>query len=445
VNGSYPIATTPLILDLLASNAPVGIGISGGKDSDVVAHRVLAELQALGHSGPRCLIHSDLGVIEHRSSLPRCEQLASQLGLPLVVVRRASGDLIDRWRQRWESNVARYAALECVKLILPWSTAQWRFCTSELKEAIICRELARRYPGQVILNVTGIRRQESANRRNAPVCKVQARLEYKTLHTRGYTWNPLVDWTLADVRAYHEQFAIPYSPVYTLWHMSRVSCCYCILSSRGDLYKSSRNPENQEVYRTLVALEILSTFSFQPGFWLGDVAPDLLDEAMRTGLAEAKKRAALREAAEARIPVHLYYTRGGWPTAIPLREEAELLAGVRRAVAEAVGIDIGYTAAEAIQARYAELLAANRERETLTIGRQTQRKLRRPPTGAGVAAQELRGEVDLCQGPEGREYDPSPQGRKEEEQKDVRVFSPTVSPHVSRARAFTSRTRRVFQ
>lgn len=56
-----PIETTPLIIDLLTHHAPVAIGISGGKDSDVAAFETHAYLQALGHKGPCILIHSDLG------------------------------------------------------------------------------------------------------------------------------------------------------------------------------------------------------------------------------------------------------------------------------------------------------------------------------------------------------------------------------------------------
>src|SRR5581483_2926625 len=99
------------------------------------------------HRGPRVLIHSDLGRVEWGDSLPQCERLAAHLGLELIVVRRQAGGLMERWQTRWANNVARCAALECVKLILPWSTASMRFCTSELKTAIICRELVQRFPG----------------------------------------------------------------------------------------------------------------------------------------------------------------------------------------------------------------------------------------------------------------------------------------------------------
>ena len=140
------VEITPIIENLVQIHSPVAIGVSGGKDSDVAAFETYAYLQSIGHTGPTILMHSDLGRVEHKDSLPTCERLASRLGLELVVVRRKSGDLMDRWLVRWRNNVERYANLECVKLILPWSTASMRFCTSELKTAIICRDLVERYP-----------------------------------------------------------------------------------------------------------------------------------------------------------------------------------------------------------------------------------------------------------------------------------------------------------
>jgi hypothetical protein len=38
--------------------------------------------------------------------------------------------MLDRWEKRWQNNVSRYEDLSCVKVILPWSTPQMRFCTS---------------------------------------------------------------------------------------------------------------------------------------------------------------------------------------------------------------------------------------------------------------------------------------------------------------------------
>jgi 3'-phosphoadenosine 5'-phosphosulfate sulfotransferase (PAPS reductase)/FAD synthetase len=170
------------------------------------------------------LIHSDLGQVEWKDSLPTCERLAARLGLELIVVRRQAGGMLERWQTRWANNVARYANLECVKLILPWSTASMRFCTSELKTAIICRELVRRFPGQTILSVSGIRREESTKRKLAPIVKVQPKLTSTTHATSGYDWHPLLDWTKADVFALHERTGFPLHEAYRVYGSSRVSC-----------------------------------------------------------------------------------------------------------------------------------------------------------------------------------------------------------------------------
>lgn len=125
------ITTTEHIDELIRAGSPVAIGVSGGKDSDAAAIATVAHLDALGHTGPRVLIHSDLGRVEWLESLPQCQRLADFLNLELIVVRRKSGDMMDRWLTRWANNVERYTNLQCVKVILPWSTASMRFCTND--------------------------------------------------------------------------------------------------------------------------------------------------------------------------------------------------------------------------------------------------------------------------------------------------------------------------
>ncbi len=352
------LETAPKITELLTLGAPVAIGVSGGKDSDVAAAQTLAYLKQVGHMGPRILIHSDLGRIEWKDSLPACERLARRYDLELVVVKRQAGDLMNRWLVRWHNNCERYAQLQCVKLILPWSTASMRFCTSELKTAIICRALVERYPGQTILSVVGLRRQESATRAHAPVYAPQARLTSATYGTSGYSWHPLLAWTLEDVLTYHHIYNIPLHEAYTRYGTTRVSCAFCILSSLHDLIQSASCPDHHDIYRELVELETVSTFSFQEGRWLSDIAPHLLSEDALRRLREAKRRATLREKAEAHIPKHLLYTKG-WPRMMPTPSEARLLSDVRKSVAEMMELSIHYTEPEAIEHRYAELMAIN--------------------------------------------------------------------------------------
>jgi 3'-phosphoadenosine 5'-phosphosulfate sulfotransferase (PAPS reductase)/FAD synthetase len=390
VPNRFPVVTSPIVSDLLAAHAPVALGVSGGKDSGAMALAVTRYLDERGHRGPRLLIHSDLGRVEWRESLPMCQQLADHLGLELVVVRRQAGDLLDRWQVRWRTNVARYADLETVRLILPWSTPAMLFCRSELKAAIICRELVQRFPGMTIISGTGIRREESAARAAAPISAPQPRLSNQTHRTSGHDWHPIVEWTREQVLAYHSLRRFPLHPAYGQG-MTRVSCAYCVMSSLADLQTSARCPENQELYRELVELEILSSFAFQSGHWLGDIAPWLLSESQQRRLAEAKRRAAIREQAEARIPCHLLYTKG-WPTSIPTMEEAALLAEVRRIVAETLELSIDYRDPEAIRARYAELMDARPQKASREMASHAQASVERTRQPLLLGSFERRGE-----------------------------------------------------
>ena len=110
------------ITALLAADAPVAIGVSGGKDSCAAAIATVEHLRAIGHKGPVVLVHADLGDpdpalnVEWSDSLPTCARLAAFLGVELIVTRRAAGGMMKRWIKRWENNVKRYAQLACCLL-----------------------------------------------------------------------------------------------------------------------------------------------------------------------------------------------------------------------------------------------------------------------------------------------------------------------------------------
>jgi 3'-phosphoadenosine 5'-phosphosulfate sulfotransferase (PAPS reductase)/FAD synthetase len=355
------ILVDPTIEQQLQAGAPVGLAVSGGKDSDVLGLDGNAHLDRVGHTGPRILIHSDLGRVEWKGSKEGCERLAERLGLELVVVRRQQGDLMDRWLQRWTDNMARYANLEVVKVILPWSTPSMRFCTSELKTTIICRELVRRFPGQTIINAVGIRWDEGMERKNASISEPQEELQRVRAKTTGFNWHPLLNYTEADIYEAHARHAFPLQESYTLYGASRHSCVFCIMATLADLLAGASCEDNHDLYREMVDLEILSAFSFQSGRWLGDVRPDLLTTAQQVGLAMAKQTAFQRELVESLIPKHLLYTKG-WPTVMPTVPEAKLLAKVRSTVGALMGVEMRFTTASEIRDRYQQLMAENAAR-----------------------------------------------------------------------------------
>lgn len=350
---SQNVAVTPEIQGLLAAGAVVAVGVSGGKDSVACALAVARHLDQIGHTGPRVLIHSDLGRVEWKESLPSCQRLAELIGWELMVVRRAAGDMLARWESRWAANLARYADLSCVRLILPWSTPALRFCTSELKVAVITSALKARFPSHAIINAAGIRRQESSARSKMPVTAPMSKLERQG--RPGLSWNPIIEWSIEQVFEEIAAAGLELHEAYTRYGVSRVSCAFCIMSSAGDLMAAAGCADNHDLYRQMVKLECDSTFAFQGARWLADVAPDLLAPDLRARVAVAKAAAAERQIAESEIPPHLLYTKG-WPTCMPTLEEAELLARVRRRVAACIDVEIGYTDARSILERYEALM-----------------------------------------------------------------------------------------
>lgn len=357
--GFPPVALTPEVVELLRRDCVVAVGVSGGKDSVACALAVDDYLNAIGHSGPRVLIHADLGAVEWQDSLPCCRHVAEHLGWELIVVQRKAGDMLDRWRGRWTNNVARYSELSCVKLILPWSTPSMRFCTSELKVDVITAALKKRFPDQDIVNVAGIRRQESDRRRKMPVSSVQAKLRRVRANRAGLNWNAIIEWDIQDVFARIEAAGLRLHEAYTRYGCSRVSCVCCIMSSWDDLVSATRCEDNRDVYVSMVELEAASTFAFQGNRWLADVTPYLLPLDLVAAVASAKAAALAREEVEARIPAHLLYSKG-WPTLMPTTDEADLLAEVRRSVSSLVGLRAQFTEPDEIIARYAELMAQRR-------------------------------------------------------------------------------------
>ena len=348
-----PVALDDAVRDLLSRDCVVAVGVSGGKDSVACALAVNDHLDAIGHTGPRVLVHADLGKVEWKDSLPTCQRLAARIGWELIVVSRKAGGMMERWESRWAANLARYQDLSCVKIILPWSTPSMRFCTSELKVDVITRELKKLFPGQDILNVAGIRRQESAARKQKPISSPEGKL--KRGGNFGLNWNAIIEWNVDEVFARIAAAGLEPHEAYKLGS-SRVSCAFCIMGSLPDLTVSANCADNQEVYLRMVELEAASTFAFQGSRWLADVAPWLLPPSLKSNVALAKEKALKRHELEAMIPDHLLYTKG-WPTVLPTDQEAAHLADIRNHVAALFGVENQHRTAKAILARYTDLMA----------------------------------------------------------------------------------------
>lgn len=350
------IALDTAVMSALADDAPVAIGVSGGKDSQAAATATISHLDMIGHSGPRLLIHADLGIVEWKDSLAICEKMARHYGIELAVVSRKAGGLMERWEARWQSSVHRYCNLLTVTLVPCWSTPAMRFCTSEMKTHVITAELRRRFPGQTVINVTGVRREESARRAASPISDSKPYL---------INWRPVLDWTADQVFASIDASGMQPHPAYRQFGMTRVSCRFCIMSNGTDLCAAAAQPEAHDLYRRMVTLEAASGFAFQGARWLGDVAPALLGGDLAAQLEVAKDRAAARKRIEARVPKELLYVKG-WPVRAPDQAEAELLADVRSQVSTLYNFGALYLTPGEVIDRYEELLSLKSARETRT-------------------------------------------------------------------------------
>ncbi|NTI27647.1 phosphoadenosine phosphosulfate reductase domain-containing protein [Rhizobium rhizogenes] len=347
------VQSLPFVDHALMCDAPVAIGVSGGKDSQAAALATFGHLDAIGHSGPRLLVHSDLGSVEWNDSLPTCKTLASHLSVELLVVRRNAGDLMERWEARWRSSIRRYEELSTVTLVPCWSTPSMRFCTSEMKTHVIRAALKRRFKGQTIINVTGVRRAESAARARSTVAEKEK--DHPIIN-----WRPIVDWSEADVFGAIDASGLVPHPAYRQFGMSRVSCRFCIMSNIADLTAAAAQSESHDLYRRMVQLECDSSFAFQGARWLGDVAPHLLVDDQSRQLAEAKVRAVERVRFERVIEPGMLYVKG-WPTRMLTDVEADTLAATRKAISQLFSFQSSCLDRDSIHARYAELIAKRAE------------------------------------------------------------------------------------
>ncbi|OWK27547.1 phosphoadenosine phosphosulfate reductase family protein [Sphingomonas dokdonensis] len=361
-SGFSQLAIDERVSAAIAAGAPVAFSLSGGKDSVSIAHATAKRLDALGHPRDRRVsIHSDLGRIEWRSTPATVEQAAAAIGTPLVIVRRKAGDLVDRWERRFELGLERYEQLLTYHLTSPWSSANNRFCTAELKTQVILPHLLRMFPGQQIVSVVGIRREESLKRRLAPVSKIEGKPYVRANGGGILTWHPGVEIREDEVYTYIAREGLPLAEAYPLGS-TRFGCAFCVLASENDLTVAAHAPGNLGVLHHLVGMEARSSFSFQPQRWLGDVAPQLLPKTLLNALHHGKAAAAERRALEARLPSNLKYVKG-WPQRVPSLAEASVILSTRTALLTAHGRRSPYDTPARVRDRIAELHTVERARE----------------------------------------------------------------------------------
>lgn len=241
---------------ILATYDVLLVNSSGGKDSQASLDYVTELAAGAGVRDRIVVVHADLGRVEWKGTRELAERQAVHYGHRFEVVSRRQGDLLDHIEARgmWPSSAARY-------------------CTSDHKRAQVARVMTMlaAEAGRPIrlLNIMGIRAQESAARAK----KVAFQHDDRASNGRRYVdlWFPIFDWTEADVWARIEASGVEHHPAYDLG-MPRLSCCFCVLSSRPALVIAARH--NPELAAEYVALEARIGHRFRADMSIAEIVAE---------------------------------------------------------------------------------------------------------------------------------------------------------------------------
>lgn len=219
-------------LDLRAYTHIV-LNTSGGKDSSVMAWHVTRLAEAQGVRERLAMAHATFPE-EWGDAADVARQQAEQLSVPLHIVSRGE-PLLAYVRRRGM-----------------WPASRQRYCTSEFKRAPI-HKLVRHLapgPGARILNVMGIRAQESPARAKKPLLARDPRQSNSKRIVD--TWLPILTLSEAQVwRTIREQ-GLPVHRAYSLG-FPRLSCRICIYASADTLLAAAW--EHPHLFAEYLAVE----------------------------------------------------------------------------------------------------------------------------------------------------------------------------------------------
>lgn len=215
------------------------VSLSGGKDSVAVA----LHLRELGI--PHQRVFMDTGW-EHPDLYGHLDYLEDQLG-PITRLRAQMPSLP-------ESVLAEVQSIEALVGTSPSAFVRWivhkgmfpsrvrRFCTQELK----VRPFLRYVDGldADVVNVLGIRAQESAARARLPERELMPGAEHVEV------WRPIIRWKEKDVVAIHHRHGVRPCPLY-LRGSSRVGCWPCIQANKAQLAQLAQDDARVEAITRL--------------------------------------------------------------------------------------------------------------------------------------------------------------------------------------------------
>lgn len=271
------------------------VNLSGGKDSQVCA--IIAAERGL----PFRLVMADTGN-ESTITTDHAAYVAEFVGVPLEVVR---ADFTQRLagkrafiRRKWANAGVPQARIDrALEILQPTGNpfldlCLWKgrfpsrmaqFCTEELKaNAVEKHVVGPALEKGLVAQWLGVRRDESLNRRHAPMFQRVRRKPRSMLFFR-----PIIHWTAENVFSFTNAMGARHNPLYREG-MSRVGCFPCINANKGELRQIGlRFPEAVE---KIMEWEFLVADASKCGaatFFAFDVTPE--------GAAMSKRLRAIKD------------------------------------------------------------------------------------------------------------------------------------------------------
>lgn len=247
---NFKTNTTETVTQLITDNpgqVAFVINFSGGKDSTSALAMVTRQFPTV----PTYVVFADTGW-EYPDAEDWSRSVVDEIaGLDLSVVASPK-DFFHRVRAR---------------KMFPSSACRW--CTSDLKRDPIYKWVRNTITQPIIINVMGIRADESASRAKKSPWALNKRLTTKTTRT-VYDWLPIHHWTTEEVFTFIRTEGLPLHPVYQ-W-LPRFSCRVCIYMSDQNILAVAQN--DPEAFQKAADLEEEIGFTMKPGKSLKEVVAE---------------------------------------------------------------------------------------------------------------------------------------------------------------------------
>lgn len=212
----------PIILKIIEDReCVIVLSISGGKDSQAAQAFILHLKELYGWQNKIYAIHADLGRADWKFTQPFVKKQCADAGLDLVIVK-ADDDLLTIIFKRWLKIIRDR------KKVPHFPSAAARYCTKASKtqptdKYLRCHNL--------VINVMGIRAQESRTRAKKPVVSLRTSLcsekfavkfcELDTKKVKKY-WLPVEEaWRLWNETGRKHRLAIDWNAIHS-WKVEKV-------------------------------------------------------------------------------------------------------------------------------------------------------------------------------------------------------------------------------